>query len=154
MFISLQHASNLNVSGDEDKRSIQKFDFQLIPAHYLLCPVSFVKKIAIGNARIASLASALLDPKSNQFNVILSVFWTPYIIAKIPSNLLMKRVSPPACFSILAILSGSCKRNVRVSKNLFGNYKRPVGSAMVLDLGSVDSIITSSIFLNREAPIF
>ena len=41
-----------------------------------------------------------------------------------------------------------------VLTNLSGNYKRSVGSALVLGLGSVGSIIASNIFVNREAPTF
>lgn len=43
---------------------------------------------------------------------------------------------------------------VWVVTNLAGNYKRSIGSAMVLGLGNVGSIVAGNIFLSREAPRF
>jgi hypothetical protein len=43
---------------------------------------------------------------------------------------------------------------VWILTNLSGNHKRSVGSAMVLGLGSVGSIIAGNIFLSSEAPKF
>lgn len=89
-----------------EKRLTRKLDLRLIPALYLLCLVSFVDKIAIGNARIAGLEHDILDPNSNQFNVVISLYWIPYILAQIPSNILMKRVHPPLYLGTLAVIFG------------------------------------------------
>jgi len=123
--------SNLDVSSEVEKRLTRKLDFRLIPALYMLCLVAFVDKIAIGNARIAGLEHALLDPTSNQFNVVLSVYWIPYILGQIPSNLLMKRVTPSVYLSFLSIAFGIFKDHVCLSRNVSTNATTCAGIVTV-----------------------
>ena len=51
---------------------------------------SFIDRSNIGNANIAGLSTEL-GLEGTQYNVALLVFYIPYIIADVPSNLLVKR---------------------------------------------------------------
>jgi hypothetical protein len=35
-----------------------------------------------------------MDPKSNQFNTALTIFFVPYVLLEIPSNLILKKLRP------------------------------------------------------------
>jgi MFS family permease len=53
---------------------------------------SFIDRSNIGNARIAGLTDDLHITTGTRFNIALLVFYIPYILVDIPSNLLVKRV--------------------------------------------------------------
>ncbi|KIW19616.1 hypothetical protein PV08_00189 [Exophiala spinifera] len=91
---------------EDETRLTRKLDFRLVPALYLLCLVAFMDKIAIGNARIQGLEQSVLDPGSNEYNVVISLYWIPYILAQIPSNILMKLIPPPIYLSTITALFG------------------------------------------------
>ena len=96
------------VDHDAERRLIRKLDFQLLPICYLLCLVNFLDKVNIGNARIQGLEKELhMDPSSNQFNIALSLFWVPYILSEVPSNIILKNVAPSTYLSIITILFGT-----------------------------------------------
>lgn len=57
---------------------------------YLHRLFSFIDRSNIGNANIAGLSTEL-GLEGTQYNVALLVFYIPYIIADVPSNLLVKR---------------------------------------------------------------
>lgn len=35
-----------------------------------------------------------MDPKSNQFNAALTIFFVPYVLLEIPSNIILKKLRP------------------------------------------------------------
>ena len=97
------------IDHDAERRLTRKLDFRLLPVCYLLCLVGFLDKVNIGNARIQGLEKELhMDPKSNQFNVALSIFWVPYILSEVPSNIILKNVDPSTYLSIVTVLFGTC----------------------------------------------
>jgi MFS family permease len=53
---------------------------------------SFIDRSNIGNAALAGLPEDLGISRSTSFNVALLVFYVPYILVDVPSNLLLKRV--------------------------------------------------------------
>jgi MFS family permease len=53
---------------------------------------SFIDRSNIGNARIAGLSDELSITTGTRFNIALLVFYIPYILVDIPSNLLVKRL--------------------------------------------------------------
>lgn len=75
-----------------DHRLNRKFDTRILPWLFGIWLFSFVDRSNIGNARIAGLTTELGIAKSTSFNVALLVFYIPYIIVGVPSNLLVKRL--------------------------------------------------------------
>ena len=53
---------------------------------------SFIDRSNIGNARIAGLTASLSITTGTKFNIALLVFYIPYILIDMPSNLLVKRL--------------------------------------------------------------
>lgn len=72
-----------------DKRITRKLDKHIMPWLFGLWLLAFIDRSNIGNARIDGLAEDLsLD--ANKFNIALAVFYVPYIVWDVPSNLVIK----------------------------------------------------------------
>ena len=76
----------------------------------MLSPVSaaqaltFDSRINIGNARIQGLEADLnMDPKGPGFNIALSVFFVPYILLEVPSNMILKQIRPSVWLSMIML---------------------------------------------------
>ena len=70
------------------RRLLLKCDIRLIPILGCLYLVSFLDRSNIANARLFGLEKSLSMP-SNGFNTCLWIFYLPFVIVEIPSNLFM-----------------------------------------------------------------
>jgi hypothetical protein len=70
------------------RRLLIKCDIRLIPVLGCLYLVSFLDRSNIANARLFKLEASLHMP-SNGFNTCLWIFYLPFVIVEIPSNLYM-----------------------------------------------------------------
>ncbi|KAH7072659.1 major facilitator superfamily domain-containing protein [Paraphoma chrysanthemicola] len=75
-----------------DARLNRKFDVHILPWLFGIWLFSFIDRSNIGNARIAGLTTDLGIATGTSFNVALLVFYIPYILVDVPSNLLVKRL--------------------------------------------------------------
>ncbi|KAK7190225.1 hypothetical protein PSPO01_03946 [Paraphaeosphaeria sporulosa] len=74
-----------------DKRITRKLDKRLMPWLFGLWLLAFIDRSNIGNAKIDGMVEDLrLD--SNKFNIALAVFYVPYILWDVPSNLVIKHL--------------------------------------------------------------
>lgn len=70
------------------RRLLVKCDLRLIPILGCLYLVSFLDRSNIANARLFGLEKSLHMP-SNGFNTCLWIFYLPFVVVEIPSNLFM-----------------------------------------------------------------
>lgn len=70
-----------------------KIDFRVIPFLCILYLLAFLDRVNIGNARSFGLATDL-KLKNVEYNTALTMFFVPYIVCEIPSNILLKKLSP------------------------------------------------------------
>ncbi|KAI4928635.1 hypothetical protein J4E85_005253 [Alternaria conjuncta] len=75
-----------------DKRLNRKFDIRILPWLFGIWLFSFIDRSNIGNARIAGLSDELSITTGTRFNIALLVFYIPYILVDVPSNLIVKRL--------------------------------------------------------------
>lgn len=71
-----------------DRRIRWKRDIVLVPILGLMYLVMFLDRTNIANARIEGLEAGLNMP-SNGYNVALSIFYVPFVLFEIPSNLIL-----------------------------------------------------------------
>ena len=97
-------ATNLAVAAidqDHARRVTRKCDLRLLPPFIALYFLTFIDRVNLGNARIQGLEKDLhMNPKSEQFNIALVVFFVPFVLFEIPSNILLKHVRPPLLLSL------------------------------------------------------
>ncbi|KAL8785863.1 MAG: hypothetical protein Q9195_008458 [Heterodermia aff. obscurata] len=91
---------------EADARVLRKCDFHVLPMLYLFYALSYLDRINIGNARIEGLEKDL-GMVGNDYSVALQVFFVPYILLEVPSNILLKRIAPSTWLSFLMFMWGT-----------------------------------------------
>ncbi|SPN96651.1 related to nicotinamide mononucleotide permease [Cephalotrichum gorgonifer] len=96
---------------------VAKIDLHVIPFLCVMYLLAFLDRVNIANAKVFGLAKELnLD--GTLYNNALVVFFVPYIIFEIPSNILLKRFKPHVWLSINMFLFGF----VTMMQGLVQNY--------------------------------
>ncbi|KAB8279147.1 major facilitator superfamily domain-containing protein [Aspergillus minisclerotigenes] len=86
-----------NFSDEAKARVLRKVDWRLIPMLVLLYLIAYIDKTNIGNAKIEGLLPAL-GMNGNQYNIALSVFFIPYVLAEVPSNIILNHFKRPSVY--------------------------------------------------------
>ncbi|KAJ4856476.1 major facilitator superfamily domain-containing protein [Trichoderma breve] len=87
------------------KRVLFKIDTRVMPALALLLLCSFLDRTNVGNAKILGL-EADLGITDKQYSQGLAVFYATYIACELPSNLVLKKVSPRIWLPSLTVAWG------------------------------------------------
>ncbi|KAH8426022.1 putative MFS transporter [Aspergillus melleus] len=112
--ISAEDAEFLsNFPEEAKKKVIRKVDMRLVPMFILLYLVAYIDKTNIGNAKIEGLLPSL-HMSDMQYNIALSIFFIPYVIAEVPSNMLLNRLKRPSrylgflifCWGVIMLCTG------------------------------------------------
>ncbi|KAF6792050.1 transporter C1002.16c-like protein 24 [Colletotrichum sojae] len=86
-----------NYTPEQRKRTTRKVDVRLVPMLAVLYLISHLDRANIGNAKIEGLAEDL-NLTGVQWNVALSLFFVPYILLEVPSNILLKKFKRPSVY--------------------------------------------------------
>ncbi|KAF2669210.1 MFS general substrate transporter [Microthyrium microscopicum] len=78
---------------------------RILPVLMVLFICSFIDRSNVGNAKIIGLEKSL-DMSSHQYAVGLCVFYATYIASEIPSNLVLKRMTPKVWLPLLTAIWG------------------------------------------------
>jgi MFS family permease len=84
----------------------RKFDFRLLPVLALMYLFNALDKGNLGNAKTAHMERDL-GFKKNQYNIILSVFYVPYVLFAPPLGLLGKKYGPSRILPLMMFSFGS-----------------------------------------------
>ncbi|KAL6231499.1 hypothetical protein BDW75DRAFT_247851 [Aspergillus navahoensis] len=102
-----------NYPPEARKKLLWKVDIRLIPMLAVLYLISHLDRANIGNAKIEGLVDDL-GMSGIQYNIVLSIFFVPYVLLEVPSNMLLKNFSRPSvylgilitCWGIIMTLTG------------------------------------------------
>ncbi|KAI0010312.1 MFS general substrate transporter [Xylariaceae sp. FL0662B] len=91
-----------------ERKLMTRIDWRVIPFLCIMYLLAFLDRVNIANAKSFHLADDLhLD--GVKFNTALTIFFVPYIVFEIPSNILLKKFSPrvwlPGCMLGFGIAS-------------------------------------------------
>ncbi|EGY18584.1 uncharacterized protein VDAG_09110 [Verticillium dahliae VdLs.17] len=96
-------------SSDEDavalRKLTRKIDLRIIPLFIFLYTMTFLDRVNIGNARLWHL-EADLGMAGYDYNLAVLVFYIPYMLLEIPSNMLLNRLKPRYYIASLVFLWG------------------------------------------------
>ncbi|CZT04769.1 probable permease of the major facilitator superfamily [Rhynchosporium graminicola] len=101
------------------KRLLRKCDLHVVPPLFVIFLMAFLDRSNIGNARIQGL-EASLDMQGNDYNIALFMFFIPYILLEVPSNIIIKRVAPSTWLSAIVVLWGIATIGQGLVKNFAG----------------------------------
>lgn len=129
-----QYDDDLHVqcpSTTSERKLVRKIDLRVIPALSVMYLLAFLDRTNIANARIYGLQKDLgLDAAGIQFNTALTIFFVPYIIFEIPSNILLKKLKPNVWLSACMFLFGL----VTICQGLVKNYSGLLATRFFLGL--------------------
>jgi len=80
--------SLLAPTAHQQRTLTNKIDLKVIPILGLLYLICFLDRTNIANARIAGLVTGLHMP-STGYNTALWIFYIPFVLAEVPSNMIM-----------------------------------------------------------------
>ncbi|PHH77049.1 hypothetical protein CDD83_4173 [Cordyceps sp. RAO-2017] len=87
------------LSAAEEARLLRRIDVALLPMLFLIYVVAFLDRANIANALTMGMPHEL-GLTGQQPNAALAVFFVPYILLEIPSNMLLRRVTPRIWLSL------------------------------------------------------
>lgn len=87
------------------RKILLKLDFWILPVLTLLFLCSFLDRTNVGNAKTYGL-EASLKMTDWQYDTGLAVYYATYIASEIPSNLVLRRISPKIWLPLLTVAWG------------------------------------------------
>ncbi|MCJ1418312.1 hypothetical protein MMC32_004659 [Xylographa parallela] len=109
----------LPMDPEAEKRVVRKCDLHVMPMISLLYMLAFVDRINIGNARIQGLEKSL-NMQGNNYNIALFVFFIPYILFEVPSNIILRKVAPSTWLSFIMLCWGIVTTCMGLTKSYAG----------------------------------
>ncbi|RWA07634.1 hypothetical protein EKO27_g7470 [Xylaria grammica] len=88
-----------------EKKLLRKCDLHVLPPITFIFFLAFLDRTNIGNAKIQGLTEDL-NLTGHDYNVALFIFFIPYILFEVPSNIIIKRVAPSTWLSLVMVLWG------------------------------------------------
>jgi MFS family permease len=119
--IELPVAQDYGYEFDEHrvKKLIRKVDFRIMPYLAILYLFAFLDRVNIGFARVYRMEEELqLTP--SEFSWSLSIFFIGYILFEVPSNLLLKKFTPPRWIARIMVTWGAISMSLAAVKNFQG----------------------------------
>ena len=111
------------------RKLVTKIDLRVIPVLSILYLLAFLDRTNIANASIFGLQKDL-KLKSTEYNTALTIFFIPYILFEIPSNMLLKKLKPHVWLSACMFLFGF----VTIMQGLVKNYSGLLATRFFLGL--------------------
>lgn len=90
---------------------MRRIDYRLLPMLTVLYVLSFMDRSNIGNARVAGMNEDL-QLTGPQYNMALTVFFFPYSLFEVPSNVVLKLMRPSWWIAILVICWGTVSDDI------------------------------------------
>ncbi|KAH9889729.1 MFS general substrate transporter [Xylariomycetidae sp. FL2044] len=111
------------------RRVLWKLDTRILPVLALLFLCSFLDRTNVGNARLYGLEDDL-GISDHQYDSALAVFYAAYILSEIPSNLILKKLTPKIWLPCLAFVWGISA----MSQGFIDYYSQFVGIRILLGM--------------------
>ncbi|OCH93577.1 MFS general substrate transporter [Obba rivulosa] len=113
----------------DESKLMRRIDMRVVPVLCVLYVLAFLDRVNVSNAAIFGLKQDL-NLEGNEFNTALVIFFVPYIVFEIPSNVLLKRFKPHVWLSFCMFLFGL----VTVLQGLVQNYSGLLATRFFLGL--------------------
>ncbi|PGH10127.1 hypothetical protein AJ80_07578 [Polytolypa hystricis UAMH7299] len=89
-----------------ERKLMAKIDWHILPVLCVLYLLAFLDRVNISNAAVFGLQEDLGIESGTKYNTALTIFFVPYIIFEIPSNILLKKLKPHVWLTLCMFLFG------------------------------------------------
>ncbi|KAF2266645.1 MFS general substrate transporter [Lojkania enalia] len=83
-----------------ERKLVTRIDLHVIPFLCIMYLLAFLDRVNIANANVFGLSEELNITDGTKFNTALVIFFVPYILFEIPSNVLLKKLKPRVWLSV------------------------------------------------------
>ncbi|GKZ18658.1 hypothetical protein AbraIFM66951_007678 [Aspergillus brasiliensis] len=83
-----------------ERKLMAKIDWHIVPCLCVLYLLAFLDRVNISNAAVLGLQTDLNIVTGTKYNTALTIFFVPYVIFEIPSNILLKKLKPHVWLSL------------------------------------------------------
>jgi len=97
----------LDYDAVNEKKLIRRVDWRLLPILGALYSISLIDRTNISNARVAGMAKDLQLTVGNRYTIALTMFFIPYFLFELPSNIVLRRVGSANWLSFIAFAWGT-----------------------------------------------
>lgn len=118
------------------KKLRHKCDWYVVPPLFVLFLLAFLDRTNIGNAKIQGLEAGL-NLTGPQYNIALFIFFIPYILLEVPSNILLKKIAPSTWLSSIMFFWGQHIRIPSIPTHLTLSGIATMGQGLVNDFGGL-----------------
>ncbi|KAF2794509.1 putative allantoate permease [Melanomma pulvis-pyrius CBS 109.77] len=139
--MELDSSSAPSFSEIDELGLIRKVDIRLLPILFLIYVTAFLDRVNISNALTMGLQKDL-HLTGSQPNIALTIFFVPYVLFEIPSNMLMKKLTPHVWLSTCTIVFGTAM----VAQGFVKSFGGILASRFVLGLAE-SGIFPGSFYL-------
>ncbi|KAJ5691784.1 transporter [Penicillium macrosclerotiorum] len=113
--------ANVDIDARAERALVWKFDLRLLPVLAVMYLFNSLDKSNLGNAKTAGLEDTLHLEK-NQYNMILSIFFVPYVLTAPFLGLLGKKYGPNIVLPSMMLAFGLCTILVVAAYNFSGLF--------------------------------
>ncbi|KAL7775455.1 hypothetical protein CFE70_009298 [Pyrenophora teres f. teres 0-1] len=85
-----------------EKKLLHKCDLHVLPPLFLLFLLAFLDRVNIGLTEDLEM----IGPNAYHYNIALFIFFVPYVLFEVPSNLVLKKLKPSTWLSLIMTLWG------------------------------------------------
>lgn len=103
-----------------EKKLMAKIDFKVVPVLCILYLLAFLDRVNISNAALYGLREELGLMDGTKYNTVLVIFFVPYIIFEIPSNIILKKFKPHMWLSFCMVMFGLMTVVMGLTRNYGG----------------------------------
>ncbi|KAJ8106931.1 hypothetical protein OPT61_g9214 [Boeremia exigua] len=82
-----------------EAKLVRRIDLHVIPYLCVMYLLAFLDRVNIANANVFHLSEEL-KLTGNRYNIALVIFFVPYILFEIPSNIVLKKITPRVWLSL------------------------------------------------------
>ena len=131
-----------------EKALLRKIDIHVIPMLFLVYLAAFLDRVNIANALTLGLPKDL-HLKGNQSNVALTIFFVPYVLFEIPSNIFLKKFKPHVWLSGCILAFGI----VMLCQGFVHNYSGLLATRFFLGLAEAGVFPGCKLSFSRRRPV-
>lgn len=102
-----------------EKKLLWKVDLHVVPPLLILFLLAFLDRVNIGNAKIQGMTTEL-HMEGQDYNIALFIFFIPYILLEVPSNIIIKKVASSTWLCTIMFLWGVCTIGQGLVRNFAG----------------------------------
>ncbi|KAH0536650.1 hypothetical protein FGG08_006495 [Glutinoglossum americanum] len=102
-----------------ETKLMRRVDWRLLPILGALYAISLVDRVNISNARVAGMGVDLKLNIGSRYSIVLVVFFIPYFLFELPSNLVLRMVGTANWLSFIAFAWGT----VMLGQGFVKNYQ-------------------------------